>query len=340
MIVILAGGATDEQVAQVVGAIEDAGFRAHVSRGEERTIIGAVGTSPEMRGHLMEMFRGLSFVDRVVPVLKPYKMVSMEARTERSVVRVGGVPIGPGRFTVIAGPCAVESRQQILAAARAVKQAGARLLRGGAYKPRTSPYDFQGLGEEGLKLLAEAREETGLPVVTEARTVSHVARVVEYADAIQIGARNMQNFDLLTEAGRSGKPVVLKRGLAATVEEWLKAAEYVASVGNLDIVLCERGVRTFESAVRFTQDLAVIPVVRELSHLPVIVDPSHASGKRSLVPAVCAAAVAVGADGLMVEVHPDPDSALSDPAQQLLPEQFTDTMQRVRRLADAMGLTV
>ncbi len=340
MIVILKRNAGDEQVQRVVSAIERAGFTAHVSRGEERTIIGAIGTSPQMRPHLMEVFGGLPFVDRVVAVLKPYKLVSMEARAERSVVEVGGVPVGPGHFTVIAGPCAVESEEQVLAAARAVKEAGARMLRGGAYKPRTSPYDFQGMGEEGLKLLAAARAETGLPVVTEARRPQHIEKVVQHADAIQIGARNMQNFDLLTEAGQSGMPVVLKRGLAATVEEWLKAAEYIASVGNPNIILCERGVRTFEQALRFTQDLAIIPLVKELSHLPVIVDPSHASGKRSIVPAVCRAALGAGADGLLVEVHPDPDNALCDAAQQLRPEQFAGLMAQIRKLAAVMGLAV
>lgn len=340
MIVILKRNAGDEQVQRVVSAIERAGFTAHVSRGEERTIIGAIGTSAQMRPHLMEVFRGLPFVDRVVAVLKPYKLVSMEARAERSVVEVAGVPVGPGHFTVIAGPCAVESEEQVLAAARAVKEAGARMLRGGAYKPRTSPYDFQGMGEEGLKLLAAARAETGLPVVTEARRPQHIEKVVQHADAIQIGARNMQNFDLLTEAGQSGMPVVLKRGLAATVEEWLKAAEYIASVGNPNIILCERGVRTFEQALRFTQDLAIIPLVKELSHLPVIVDPSHASGKRSIVAAVCRAALGAGADGLLVEVHPDPDNALCDAAQQLRPEQFAGLMAQIRKLAAVMGLAV
>ncbi len=340
MIVILRMGAEEEHVQRIVSAIEEAGLGAHVSRGEERTVIGAIGTSPEMRPRLMEMFEGLPFVDRVVPVLKPYKLVSLEAEPEPSTVQVGGVSIGPGLFTVIAGPCAVESEEQLMAGARAVRDAGAHLLRGGAYKPRTSPYDFQGLGEEGLRLLAAAREEFGLPVVTEARSPEHVEGVARYADAIQIGARNMQNFDLLTEAGRTGMPVVLKRGFSCTVEEWLKAAEYVASVGNLDIILCERGVRTFEPAVRFTQDLAVIPLVRGLSHLPIICDPSHASGRRDLVSPVSRAALAVGADGLLVEVHPDPDRARCDPAQQLRPEQFAGLMDSLRGLAGAVGRSV
>jgi 3-deoxy-7-phosphoheptulonate synthase len=339
VIVILKTSVPEEQVQRVVSVIEAAGFRAHVSRGEERTVIGAIGTSAETRRHLMEMLEGFRFVDRVVPVLKPYKLVSAEARAGRSTVRVGNEALGPGRFTVIAGRCAVESEEQLLAAARAVKAAGARLLRGGAYKPRTSPYDFQGLGEEALRLLAAARGETGLPVVTEARGPEHIPKVAQYADAIQIGARNMQNFDLLTEAGRTGMPVVLKRGLAATVEEWLKAAEYVASVGNLNIILCERGVRTFEPALRFTQDLAIVPVVKELSHLPVIVDPSHASGRRSVVPAVCRGALGVGADGLLVEVHPDPDNAQCDAAQQLDPDEFRTMMDQIRQLAAVMGLT-
>ncbi len=337
MIVILRKGADEEQLAGVVSAIEDAGFSAHVSRGEERTIIGAVGTSPEMRPRLMERFAGLPFVDRVVPVLKPYKLVSIEARPEPSVVSLGGVLVGPDSFTVIAGPCAVESEEGLMAAARAVRDAGAHVLRGGAYKPRTSPYDFRGLGEEGLRLLAAAREETGLPVLTEARAPEQVEKVALYADAIQIGARNMQNFDLLTEVGQGRLPVVLKRGFASTVEEWLKAAEYVASAGNLNIILCERGIRTFEPAVRFTQDLAIVPVVREASHLPIIVDPSHASGRRSLVPAVSRAALAVGADGLLVEVHPDPDSARSDSAQQLRPNQFQDMMGQLAGMAAVVG---
>ncbi len=340
MIVILRSGATDPQVERVVTTIEDAGFKAHVSRGEQLTIVGAIGTSPEMRPHLMEVFEGLPFVDRVVPVLKPYKLVSTEARAEPSTVEIGGVPVGPGRFTIVAGPCAVEGEQQLMEAAQAAKRSGARLLRGGAFKPRTSPYDFQGLGEDGLKLLAAARAETGLPVITEARTPGHVDLVAQYADAIQIGARNMQNFDLLTEAGRTGMPVVLKRGFSSTVEEWLKAAEYIASVGNLGIILCERGVRTFEPALRFTQDLAIVPLIRELSHLPIIVDPSHASGKRSLVAPVSRAALAVGAHGLLVEVHGEPDMAMCDPAQQLSPQMFGELMDDLRALAHAMDLTI
>lgn len=340
VIIILSSDATEEHIKTVTDILEDAGYGGHVSRGEERTIIGAVGTEPEMRDRLMQKFRGFSFVERVVPVLKPYKLVSIRPHEERSQVEIGGVPIGPGRFTVIAGPCAVENEEQTLAVARAVREAGVNILRGGAYKPRTSPYDFQGLGEDGLKILAAAREETGLAVVTEARTTEHVEKVTQYADAIQIGARNMQNFDLLKEAGRANVPVLLKRGFASTVEEWLKAAEYVASVGNLNIVLCERGIRTFESEVRFTQDLSVIPVVQQMSHLPVIVDPSHASGMRSIVTPVSRAAAAVGADGLLVEVHPDPETALCDGPQQLGIEAFGDLMRQLRKLGEALGKQV
>jgi len=337
VIIILKPRSTERDIETIVSTLEEAGYGAHVSRGEERTIIGAVGTEPQMRERLMARFRGLPFVDRVVPVLKPYKLVSMEARPERSVVEIGGVPVGRGHFAMAAGPCAVESQEQTMQAARAVKAAGAHLLRGGAYKPRTSPYDFQGLGEEALKILAAAREETGLPVLTEARTIGHIKKIVQYADAIQIGTRNMQNFDLLKEAGRTGLPVVLKRGFAATIEEWLKAAEYIASVGNLNIILCERGIRTFEPELRFTQDLAAVCVVQRLSHLPVIVDPSHASGRRSVVPPVALAALAVGADGLLVEVHPDPDAALCDGPQQLTLDSFHHLMEDIRRVASVLG---
>jgi len=340
MIIILNPNATEDNIKTVTNALEAAGYVGHVSRGKECTIIGAVGTEPQMRGRLTARFQGMSFVDRVVPVLKPYKLVSMEAQQQRSIVEVGGVPVGQGYFTVTAGPCAVESEDQVLQVARAARDAGARMLRGGAYKPRSSPYDFQGLGEDALKILARARDETGLAVVTEARTVGHVEKVVKYADAIQIGTRNMQNFDLLKEAGRSGVPVVLKRGFAATVEEWLKAAEYIASEGNLNIILCERGIRTFETALRFTQDLSVVPLIQQLSHLPVIVDPSHASGKRSIVAPVSRAALAVGADGLLVEVHPDPDAALCDGPQQLTVTGFRQLMDEIKQLATVMRKVV
>lgn len=336
MIIILKPKATEEQVESIAAILEKAGYAHHISRGEERTIIGAVGTSPEMRGRLIDQFNALAFVDRVVPVLKPYKMVSIEAQAHPSVVRIGDVPVGGGHLAVVAGPCAVETEEQTLATARAVKAAGAHILRGGVFKPRTSPYDFRGLGEDGLKILAAARQETGLPILTEARSPSHVEKVASVADAVQIGARNMQNFDLLLEAGRSGLPILLKRGFSATVEEWLKAAEYVASSGNLAIILCERGIRTFEPALRFTQDLSAVPLVKELSHLPVMVDPSHSAGKRSLVGPLSRAAVAVGADGLLIEVHPDPAAALCDGPQQLTFADFSELMADLRRLAAVM----
>jgi len=340
MIIILKRSASDAELEEVKSILERAGYTHHVSRGKELTIVGAVGTSLEMRQVLMQRLAGKPYVDRVVPVLKPYKLVTMEPHEERSTVLVGEVRLGPGQFTVIAGPCAVESEDQLMAAARAVKEGGGRILRGGAFKPRTSPYDFQGTGEEGLKLLKAAGEEFDLPVVTEARNVGQVEVVAQYADAIQIGARNMQNYDLLMEAGRSGAPVLLKRGFACTVEEWLKAAEYVASTGNLDVILCERGIRTFGTELRFTQDLAAVALVRELSHLPVIVDPSHGSGKRSIVPPVCRAALAIGADGILVEVHPNPEQALCDGPQQLLCEQFVDLMKELRPMAELMNRTL
>ena len=340
MIIILKPDADDSQIKQVTDKLEEAGYGGHVSKGTERTIVGAIGTEPEMRERMMAKFRSLDFVDQVIPVLKSYKLVSLEGRDKRTTVEIEGVPFGPGHFTVIAGPCAVEGEEQTMEAARKAKEAGVTVLRGGAYKPRTSPYDFQGMGEEGLKILAAAREETGLPVVTEARAVHHVDKVAQYADAVQIGARNMQNFNLLKEAGKTGMPVMLKRGFASTVDEWMKAAEYIASTGNLDIILCERGIRTFDEELRFSPDLGVVPVVQKLSHLPVIVDPSHSTGKRDLVTPVARAAVALGAEGIMVEVTPDPEGALCDATQQLTGEGITDLMTQVRKLVDAMGKTM
>ncbi|HEY8450061.1 MAG TPA: 3-deoxy-7-phosphoheptulonate synthase, partial [Bacillota bacterium] len=276
----------------------------------------------------------------VLPILKPFKLVSREFRNEPTIVEVGGVAFGGEEVPIIAGPCSVESREQILAAAEAVKNAGARLLRGGAFKPRTSPYSFQGLEEEGLKLLAEARERFGLPIVTEVMSPGTVELVARYADMLQIGARNMQNFYLLREVGRSGMPVLLKRGMSATIEEWLMAAEYILSEGNFNVVLCERGLRTFETATRFTLDLNAVPVVKELSHLPVIVDPSHGTGRWSLVTPMARAAIAAGADGLIVEVHPQPEEALSDGSQSLTPERFKVLVDEVTSVAAAVGRRV
>lgn len=334
MIVVMNYGAGEEQIAAVVARLEQAGFQAHVSRGVERTIIGVVGDRTRVAEMALEAMPG---VERVVPILQPYKMVCRAFNENGSVVRVGHLEIGGEAVHVMAGPCAVESREQLLAAARAVKAAGATILRGGAYKPRTSPYSFQGLEERGLEILAEAREETGLLVVTEVvdpRTVELVAR---YADILQIGARNMQNFCLLREVARVDKPVLLKRGPSATIEEWLMAAEYVMLGGNHRIILCERGIRGFDSYTRNTLDLTAVPVVKYHSHLPVVVDPSHAIGKWRFVPPMALAAVAAGADGLLVEVHPDPTEALCDGPQSLTPENFAAMMERLRRVAAAVG---
>jgi len=334
MIVVMNYGAGEEQIAAVVARLEQAGFQAHVSRGVERTIIGVVGDRTRAAEMALEALPG---VERVVPILQPYKLVSRAFNENGSVVRVGHLEIGGEAVHVMAGPCAVESREQLLAAARAVKAAGATILRGGAYKPRTSPYSFQGLEERGLEILAEAREETGLLVVTEVvdpRTVELVAR---YADILQIGARNMQNFCLLREVAQVDKPVLLKRGPSATIEEWLMAAEYIMLGGNHRIILCERGIRGFDSYTRNTLDLTAVPVVKHYSHLPVVVDPSHGIGKWRFVPPMALAAVAAGADGLLVEVHPDPAEALCDGPQSLTPENFAAMMERLRQVAAAVG---
>jgi 3-deoxy-7-phosphoheptulonate synthase len=340
MIVVMKTGATEDEIRQVVNSLTRAGWGHHLVRGVERTIIGAIGVLDEEKAAVAELLSRLSGVERVVPISRPYKMVSLEFTRERSTVEVGGVIFGGERVPVIAGPCAVENLQMLLETARAAKAAGAACLRGGAFKPRTSPYDFQGLGEEGLRYLAQAREETGLPIVTEVTDVRQVALVARYADCLQIGTRNMQNFDLLREVGQTGKPVVVKRGWAATVDEWLKAAEYVASSGNLNILLCERGIRTFATETRNTLDISAIPLAKALSHLPVIVDPSHAVGRWELVLPMALASIAAGADGVMVEIHPRPLEALSDGPQSLTLEVFADTMQRVRAVAQAVGRTV
>jgi 3-deoxy-7-phosphoheptulonate synthase len=314
MVVVMAPEATQDDVAAVVGLVRAAGGQAFVSRGVTRTIVGLVGDVAEF-GALN--LRGRPGVLDVVRISVPYKLVSREHHAERSVVRVGGVPIGPGSLTVIAGPCAVETPEQTLAAARMAQAAGAALLRGGAFKPRTSPYAYQGRGEDGLRILAEVRAETGLPVVTEVVDPASVDLVASYADMLQVGTRNMQNFALLQAVGSATKPVLLKRGMSATLEEWLMAAEYIAQRGNLDIVLCERGIRTFETATRNTLDISAVPAAQRLSHLPVIIDPSHSGGRRDLVLPLTRAAIAVGADGVIVDVHPDPGRALCDADQAL-----------------------
>ena len=337
MIIVLKPHATEAEVAQVIRKIESFGLTAHISKGTERTIIGAIGDERVLQEGQLEAF---PFVEKVLPVLKPYKLASREFRPEGSVVNVDGVLVGGRRLVVMAGPCAVEGREGLMETARSVKAAGGHILRGGAYKPRTSPYTFQGLGEEGLKYLAEAKRETGLPIVTELMDTREASVVCEYADLVQIGARNMQNFKLLKEVGSRQKPVLLKRGMSSTVKELLLAAEYIMSEGNYDVILCERGIRTFEDATRNTLDLSVVPLIKQLSHLPVIVDPSHATGKWDLVPPMALAAVAAGADGIMVEVHPRPEEALSDGPQALLPSTFAKLMHDLGTLASAVGRTL
>jgi len=337
MMVIMHEGATDEQIAHVVARIEEVGASAHVSTGERVTVIGAIGDREDLTALPLEACAG---VDRVVAILKPYKLVSREFHPHDTVIDVRGKKVGGGHFALIAGPCSVETEEQVMTAARAVREAGGTMLRGGAFKPRSSPYAFQGLGVDGLRLLAQARDETGLPIVTELMDPRDVDDVVEYADVVQIGARNMQNFQLLAEVGRCGKPVLLKRGLSATVEEWLMAAEYVVKEGNRDVMLCERGIRTFETATRNTFDVSAVPVVGLLSHLPVVVDPSHATGRTDLVLPLALAGVAAGADGVLIETHPNPEQALSDGPQSLPPEVFALVSQRIRELARWAGKTV
>ena len=334
MIVVLKSGATDAEVEDVCHRITSMGYSPHTIRGALRTVIGAVGDD---RGKdALRSLESLECVESVTPILKPYKLASREVRDEPTEVRVGDVTIGGTRIVVMAGPCAIESRLQLLDAAEKVKAAGARVLRGGAFKPRTSPYAFQGLEDEGLKLLAEAKRETGLPIVTEVMEPDKVELVAEYADILQVGARNVQNFSLLRRVGEAGKPVLLKRGMATTIQEWLLSAEYVLASGNRNVILCERGIRTFETATRFTLDLNAVPVVKRLSHLPILVDPSHGTGHWEFVEAMAMAGVAAGADGLIIEVHPKPEEALSDGPQSLKPDKFAALMKRVRRIAQAM----
>ena len=326
--------ATAEHVAGVIAAIEARGLSAHAIPGAQRTAIGITGNEGPLETAVFEALPG---VLEAIRVSHPYKLVSREVKPDESIVTIGDVAIGGRKLVVIGGPCAVESREQTLTVARGIKSAGGHILRGGAFKPRTSPYSFQGLGEEGLKILAEAREETGLPIVTEAVDMESLDLVERYADAIQIGARNMQNFSLLKRAGKAKKPVLLKRGMSATLEEFLMSAEYIVSQGNYQVILCERGVRTFSDYSRNTLDLTVVPAVKQISHLPILVDPSHGTGKRDKVPALSRAAVAVGADGVIIEVHHDPDRALSDGPQSIRPDAFAQLVVELRRVADAVG---
>jgi 3-deoxy-7-phosphoheptulonate synthase len=323
MIVNMSEKATEEQITHVIDRIREAGYNPHVTRGTERTIVAAVGSG---RRHEIEALQVAPGVDNVVAIAQPFKLVSKQVHPERTIVQIDGVQIGGPGVVVIAGPCSVESREQLLQTAHAVKRAGASMLRGGAYKPRTSPYDFQGLGIEALKILSEAKKETGLPIVTEVMSTEDLDVIAEHADMLQVGARNMQNFALLRRLATSNKPILLKRGPSATVKEWLLAAEYLLSGGNRNVVLCERGIKTFESEMRNTFDLAAVALARDLSHLPVVADPSHGTGKQSLIAAVSRAAVAVGADGLIIEVHPCPERALSDGPQSLDFEGFEKVM--------------
>lgn len=335
MIVVMKRDSQEAEINDVMRRLDQYGLKGHLSRGVERTVIGVVGVTaavPELHERI-ELIPG---VEEVVPISKPFKLSSREFEPEDTVIRVGNVAIGGDALVVMAGPCAAETREQVMSTARAVKSAGANILRGGAFKPSTSPYSFRGLGEEGLKLLTEAKEETGLPLITEVLTPGDVELVVKYADVLQVGARNMQNFVLLDEVGRADKPVMLKRGISATIQEWLLAVEYILSQGNRQVILCERGIRTFETYTRNTMDISAIPIINKLTHLPIIADPSHGTGKWYLVAPMALAAVAAGADGLMVEVHPTPDAALKDGAQSLTFENFEALMKQVAPVAAAV----
>ncbi|UCD88131.1 MAG: 3-deoxy-7-phosphoheptulonate synthase [Desulfobacterales bacterium] len=331
MIIVMKKKADERELENVIKWIESVGYQAHVSKGIERTIIGAIG---DERGKVflkaVETWPG---VEKVMPILQPYKLASRETKEGNTIITVGDVKIGGPKFVVIAGPCAVESSAQLMEAAFAVKKGGASMLRGGAFKPRTSPYSFQGLGEEGLKILAQAREKTGLPVVTEVMSASDIELIESYADVLQIGARNVQNFTLLKAVGQAKKPVLLKRGMMTTLEELLMSAEYILASGNDQVILCERGIRTFETSMRNTLDISAVPVLKEKTHLPVVVDPSHAIGQWKFVLPLAKAAVAVGADGLLIEVHPDPQNALSDGPQSLKPERFYQLMDEIESIA-------
>lgn len=339
MIVVMQSGCAQGDVDHVVELIRELGLTDHVIVGTDRTVVAAIG---DKRGVDMSSLERSPMVDRIVPILAPYKVASREVKKEPSVIPLGagGGTVGGGKIAVIAGPCSVENEKQLMAAAEAVKAAGAIGLRGGAFKPRTNPYDFQGLGEAGLKLLAKARSETGLAIVTEVMSIDQVDMVAEYADVLQIGTRNMHNFNLLVAAGRTSKPVMLKRGWSATLHEFLLAAEYIMSEGNQNVILCERGIRTHETYVRNTLPLAIVPAIKRESHLPIVVDPSQGTGHAYMVPAMSRAAIAAGADGLLIEVHPDPEHAMTDGAQSITPDGFSALMRELGAIAAAMGRTV
>ncbi len=334
MIIVMKPKAKQESIDRIRNIIEDKGLFAHISAGTEVTIIGVVGDKSKLQDQNLEIFED---VDKIVAVTESYKLANRKFHPEPTKVKVGNVVIGGDTLVIMSGPCAIESKEQLLATAHAIKKSGAQILRGGAYKPRTSPYAFQGLEEEGLKFMKEAREETGLPVICEVTSLNAIEAAVKYVDMLQIGARNMQNFYLLKEAGKTGLPVLLKRGLSATIDEWLNASEYIIAEGNPNVVLCERGIRTFETATRNTLDISAVPVIKEKSHLPIIVDPSHATGVRTYVKPLSKSAIAVGADGLMIETHPNPSIALSDGPQSLTFEQFDELTKELRPLAALMG---
>ncbi len=337
MIVVMETSATRDQISSVVKRVEEIGLAAHLSQGEERTIIGVVGSLPPTLEEMLEVYPG---VERVLRVSSKIKLANWDFHPAKTKIKVLDFEIGGDEITVIAGPCSVETEEQTMSTARAVKAAGAKLLRGGAFKPRTSPYEFRGLGRKGLEILAQARAETGLGIITEVMTPADVEQVHEYTDVFQIGARNSQNYYLLEEVGKARKPVMLKRGLSMLIEEWLLAAEYILSQGNPDVILCERGIRTFEKETRNTLDLAAVPVVQKMSHLPVFIDPSHAAGKRPYVAALALGGIAAGADGLMIEVHPNPDHAMSDGMQSLNFAEFNELMPRIAAVATAVGKTL
>ena len=338
MMIVMKEGATEEEVAHVVERVEEIGCSAHVSKGEILTLIGAIGNREKVADLGLE---GAPGVDHLVPIAKPYKLASREFRKgEDSVLEIDGREVGGTKFALMAGPCTVENRDQMLASAEQVATAGVTMLRGGAYKPRTSPYSFQGLGREGLRLLAEAKRQTGLPIVTELLDLRDLDDVLEVADVVQVGARNMQNYSLLAEVGKSGRPVLLKRGLSATIEELLMASEYILKEGNEDVMLCERGIRTYETAYRFTLDLMAVPALKEQTHLPVIVDPSHAPGRRDWVESMSLAAVAAGADGIIIEVHNEPEKAICDAAQQVPTSEFGELTAKLEAIAGIVGKTI
>lgn len=334
MIIVLKPSSTKEQMQKIIDKVESLGLKVHISKGKERTIIGLIGEEDQVRLQPLERMPG---VEKVMPVLPPYRLVSREFHKENTIVKVGNVEIGGSKIVVMAGPCSVEDESSLLKIAQGVKKAGASILRGGAFKPRTSPYSFQGLGEEGLKYLRSVADEVGLFVVTELMDPRDLELIQDYTDIIQIGARNMQNFNLLKEVGKANKPILLKRGMMSTIKEFLMSAEYVLSSGNFNVMLCERGIRTFEEQTRFTLDINAVPLIKQLSHLPIIVDPSHGTGRWSLVPPISQAAIAAGADGLIIEVHQQPEEALSDGVQSLLPKNFAQLMDNLKKISKAVG---